>query len=589
LFNSEERKEESMFDVLIRNGNIVDGSGAKAYTGDLAIEEGRIVAIGNLKDAQAKEEIDAKGRMVCPGFIDPHSHADISLHKENAEELLMPLIKQGITTFVGGNCGMGLSPILEPGKEAIFTYIEVFSSFDPEKEFRWRSTAEYFDFLDKKGIPLNSAILIPHGLLRLHAVGMENRYATDDEIQKMARALESSMDAGGIGMSTGLQYYPGSQSDTRELVELGKILKKYDGIFTSHLRSYSNTLDKAIDEVATVAGENQIRAQISHLFWVPDMGFIGPFVRSLIRMMASLAQWIPIPIPLEKPIQQAIERIVSNQDKGVNVSVDVMPTTTGFTHLLAFFPPWALEGDRTQVLNRLKDRDLRKKMLHSIEHGKMEWPHTGPDSWTLNLFRLMGWECAHIMAVQSEKNKRYEGMNLIEIARERGVHPFDAACDLLLEEDGHVLVFESIAEPDDLFTERTTFPSMAHPKVMISTDAILMGFGMPSPLFYGCYPRYLRRYCKELKLVDLETGVRKCTSLSAEHFNLKQRGLLKEGYFADVLVIDMDKIDSKACFKSPTESPSGVDEVIINGKRVVKEGVFQRGLSAGSLLRHTKN
>ncbi len=578
-----------MFDILIKGGKIVDGSGTESYIGDVAIEQDKIVAIGNLKDAEAKEVINAHGKVVCPGFVDPHSHADISLHKENAEELLTPLIKQGITTFIGGNCGMGLSPVLEPGKEAIYTYIEVFSSFNPEKEFKWQTTAEYFDFLENKGIPLNSAILVPHGLLRLHAVGMVNRYATDEEIQKMSCALESSLDAGGIGMSTGLQYFPGSQSDTRELIELGRVLKKYDGIFTSHLRSYSNTLDKAIDEVATVAKENEIRAQISHLFWVPDMGFIGPFVRSLIRLMAQLAQWIPVPIPLEKPIKEAIEKIVGNQEKGVNVSVDVMPTTTGFTHLLAFFPPWALEGGRADVLNRLKDRDLRKKMLHSIEHGKMEWPHTGPDSWTLNLFRLMGWECAHIMAVVSEKNKRYEGMNLVDIAKERGVHPFDAACDLLLEEEGHVLVFESIAEPDDLFTERTTFPSMAHPDVMISTDSILMGFGMPSPLFYGCYPRYLRRYCKELKLVKLETAVRKCSGLPAEHFRLKQRGLLKEGYYADVLVIDMDRIDSKACFRKPTETPVGVDEVIINGKRVVKEGNFQKGLNAGSLLRHTKN
>ncbi len=576
-----------MWDVLIRRGKIIDGSGQEGYIADLAIEQDKIVAIGNLSEATAKEEINADGKIVCPGFVDPHSHADMSLHKENAEELLQPLIQQGITTFVGGNCGVGLSPIFEERKDSILTYIGVFSSFDSEKEFQWRTTAEYLDFIETKKIPLNSAILIPHGLLRLHGVGIENRYATDDEIQTMVRDLDVCMDAGGIGMSTGLQYYPGNQTDTRELVELGKVLKKHNGVFTSHLRSYSSTtLNNAIDEVITVAETNQIRAQVSHLFWVPDFGIWGPFVRSVIRTMASLSKWITIPIPLGKPIEQAIERIISPKSRDVHIGVDVMPTTTGFTHLLAFFPPWSLLGDRAEVINRLKDKETRKKILHSIEYGKMEWPHTGPDSWSLNLFRLMGWECVTIMTVKSEKNKRYEGMNLVDIARERNVHPFDAACDLLLEEDGNVFVFESMAEPDDLFTERSTFPSMSHPEVMISTDAILMGLGKPSPLFYGCYPKYLQRYCKKMKLVDIETAIRKCTSLAAEHFQIQNRGLLKKGYFADVLVIDMESIGSKACFKSPTEPPTGIEEVIINGKRVVKGGNFQKGLNAGHLLRH---
>lgn len=572
--------------IIIKGGTIVDGSGGGRYVADICIEGDKISAIGNFSDVESADVIDARGKIVSPGFIDPHSHADLSLHKEDSEELLKPLIMQGITTFVGGNCGMALSPILEPGREAIYTYIEVFSSFKPESEFRWSKTGEYFDYLEKRGLPLNSAILAPHGLLRLHGVGPENRYATEEEVQRMAWALEECMEAGCIGMSTGLQYFPGSQSNTEELIALGKVLKKYDGIFTSHLRSYSNTLDLALEEVFTVARENEIRAQVSHLFWVPDFGVWGPFVRKMIRFLASVYNWLPIPVPVEKPIASAIENIVGQVEKGVEVGVDVMPTTTGFTHLLAFFPPWALEGDRTQVLNRLKDKEVRRKILNSIEHGKMEWPHTGPDSWTLNLFRLMGWECAHIMAVKSERNKRYEGMNLVEIAEERGVHPFDAACDLLLEEEGHVLVFESIAEPDDPFTERTTYPSMSHPEVMISTDSILMGFGMPSPLFYGCYPKFIRRYCKELKKVDLETAIRKCTSLPAEHFKIKNRGLIKEGYYADIVIFDFNEIDSRACFKSPALKPVGIEEVIINGRVVVRNGVFQSGVNSGYLLRH---
>jgi N-acyl-D-amino-acid deacylase len=250
-----------------------------------------------------------------------------------------------------------------------------------------------------------------------------------------------------------------------------------------------------------------------------------------------------------------------------------MPTTTGFTHLFAFFPPWALEGNIRMILKRLTDAETRVKMRKSIENGKQIWPHEG-DNWSLNLFKIMGWECARIMSVTTEKNKHLEGMTLCAVARERKMHPFEAACQLLIEEDGHILVFESMGIPDDNFTERSTFAGIKHPLVSISTDTILLGFGQPSFLFYGCYPKFLGRYVREKNMLSLPLAVRKITSLPAEHFGLKNRGMIKKGYYADIVVFDPDTIENRGQFHCPDMDPVGIHYVAVNGTLVVDGGNF---------------
>lgn len=574
-----------MFDVLIRNGQVIDGSGAPAFTADVGITGDRITLVGKGDHAEATETINAAGKCVCPGFIDPHSHADLSLYRENQVALLEPLVRQGITTFIGGNCGMGMAPLGGSHREAVETYLNIFTQVDFGREVPWNSLGDYMNYVEGRGLLLNAGLLAPHGVIRLNTMGLEARPATEPETRDMARQLAQALDEGALGLSTGLQYMPGSQSETRELVRLGAELKRHGGIFTSHLRSYSNTLDRAIDEVIEVAERNDIPAQISHLFWLPDYGVFGPFMQRLIRGAAWLSKWWVPPIPVDAPMAQRVEQIMTARKQGVDVRVDVMPTTTGFTHILAFFPPWATAGTREDVLRRLQDPEQRLRIRHSIEHGKMKWPHTGPDAWSLNLFRLMGWNCARIMSVATEKNRHCEGKSLIRIARERGVHPFDACCDLLLEENGHVLAFESMAQPDDAFTERTGFAGLAHPETMISTDAILMGEGRPSRLFYGCYPRFLARYVREKRLLSLETAIRKFTSLSAEHFNLRDRGRIAEGMFADLLVFDFNAIDTRATFEDPAHFPEGMEHVFINGRHVIEGETFRPDPMPGRLLR----
>ncbi len=228
---------------------------------------------------------------------------------------------------------------------------------------------------------------------------------------------------------------------------------------------------------------------------------------------------------------------------------------------------------------------MRKEMLQDIEKGKPTWPHSGRNNWSLNIMRQMGWDAVTVMAVHSEKNKHLEGRLFTDIAEEQGKHPFDVMCDLLIEEDGQVLVFESMSEPDDAFTERYTFPALQDDRTMITTDTILMGVGRPSYLFYGCYPKFFGRYVNDKKLLGLPEAVRRCTSLPAEFFGIEKRGLVKEGYHADLLVMDPGGFRTEAVFRDPERFPTGLDTVIINGTPVVEGGEVVAGALAGSMLR----
>ena len=408
----------------------------------------------------------------------------------------------------------------------------------------------------------------------------------------MKKLLAECMEAGAFGLSTGLQYFPGCSSDTDELTELASVLKPYDGLFTSHLRSYtSTTLGRAIGEVADVALANDIRGQVSHIFSVPWFGPAHPLALKGLKWMAHNAdrflRFIPRPL-LDMEMNNILGDLEKARARGARMGMDIMPTTAGFTHLLAFFPPWALAGDRETVIGRASDPATRREMLSDIEHGKPTWPHRGKNDWSLNMIRQLGWDALTVMAVHSEKNKPLEGRTFVEIGEELGRHPFDVMCDLLLEENGEVLVFESLTEPDDAFTEQYTYPALKDSRTMITTDTLLMGSGKPSYLFYGCYPKFIHRYVYEKGLLDLAEAVRRCTSLPAAFFDIAWRGQVKEGYFADLLVLDAEGFSTEAVFRHPDADPVGLDMVFINGRMVVEGGQAIPGALAGRMLRHNQ-
>ncbi|HOX28239.1 MAG TPA: D-aminoacylase, partial [bacterium] len=427
-----------MPDYVIKNGMVISGSGAPAFKADVAVTGDRIESIDKYNRCEMSngcKVVDATGKIVCPGIIDAHSHADLTIYREDQNEVLKPLVKQGITTFIGGNCGMSLAPISKEHYEESKMYLEGFTGRPILSEIDWKNTAGFIEHLEKNGTLLNCALLAPHGLIRIDAMGMASRFSTSDEIRTMQRSLETCLEAGCIGMSSGLQYMPGLQSATHELIRLGEIIKKYDGLYVSHLRSYMNALPNAIDELVSVARNNNIRAQVSHIFWVPDLGIIGPLFRKAAGALIDLSKYWTLKVKLDTDIEKQLVRVFDMKHKGINVGVDVMPTTTTFTHMLAYFPPWVLQGTKADITNRLSNPRVRRMIKRDIENGDMKWPHTGRNSWSLNLFKILGWECTRIMSVVSNKNKHLEGRKIADIARERGKHPFDVTCDLLADEE----------------------------------------------------------------------------------------------------------------------------------------------------------
>ena len=578
-----------MFDVIFENATIVDGSGKPSYKADIGINGCTIDVIGDLKGHEANRRVNAEGKTVCPGFIDCHSHADLALFKDDFENILSPLVKQGITTFVGGHCGMGLAPLTEKNSDGLEAYLEVFTQMDYDKDIRWNNAGSFMEFVEKRGMLTNMALLVPHGILRISASGINNRLLDKSEIEHMKNQLIDSMEAGCFGLSSGLQYAPGLNSDTEELVELSKPLAGYNGIHASHLRSYtSSTMPQAIGELGEISRRCGIHTHSAHIFSVPWAGPFQDLALKGLKWLANHADLATKIIPkaiLNMEMNRILGLFENERKKGGNVTLDIMPTTAGFTHLLAFFPPWTLVGGKKDILDKISDKDTREIIKRDIEVGKPVWPHRGRNSWSMNFMRLMGWDAATIMAVGSEKNRNLEGRRFTEIGEERGMHPFDVMCDLLLEEDGHVLVFESLSEPDDTFTEGYTFPALIDPSVMITTDTILLGIGKPSYLFYGCYPKFIGRYVFEKGLLDLETAIYKCTGLPAKEFGIENRGLIKEGYFADLLVMDAHNFKTKAVFRDPINHPTGLEMVLINGKAVIEKGEFKKGVLSGMMLK----
>lgn len=580
-----------MFDLLFRNATIVDGTGRPRLEADLAVQDGKIAEIGKLpEDARAKRVIDGKGLFLTPGFVDVHSHADMVSYRDDHVDLMEALIRQGITTFVGGNCGLGLAPVPENNQEFNHTYWEGFTARKVHEEIDWKTMGEFLSTVERKGLALNMGVLAPHGILRIGAVGPDTRHATPDEVNKMGRWLDQAMEEGALGLSTGLQYFPGSQSHTTELIDLARIVSRRGGVFTSHLRSYSATLPQALEEVMLVGREAAVPVQVSHLFWVPD---VSPLVNKLTRMAlkagSALSKIVDFPAPLDFEAAKLLAGINKRREAGeVRIGIDAMPTSAGFTHLLAFFPPYVFQArNKDEIIEKMNTKKMRKKIRRDIEKGDTKaWPHDKDNTWSMNFFKIMGWGTAFIMNVGSEKNRHLEGMNLVDIAKMWKMHPFDAACKLLIEEDGKVLVFNTVTHPGDDFIERSLYTTLADSHVSIVTDSVLMGFGRPSHLFYDCYPKFFQRYVRELGLVSWEDGIRKCSGLSADSLGIGDRGYLKRGLAADLVLFDPQAIGTNSTFENPDRKPDGIRLVAINGQVVLEGDRYSGSLKAGKVLRH---
>lgn len=574
------------FDTIIESVKIYDGTGRSPFVNNLGIKGDKIAAIGKLEGAEATRRINAQGLALSPGFIDVHSHADMSIHKTNHASLVEPLLRQGITTFVGGNCGVSMAPISdEPVFQMLF--YEFFLGEKQEEHIHWKNYGEFFEHLETQGMHLNGAFLTGHGILRMDAMGDSVALADVPAIKKMKFALAESLEAGSIGLSTGLQYFPGLNSDQWELTELARVVHDYNGVFTSHMRSFnSDTVGRAVDEVVDIGQDADVPVQISHLYWIPNFpGKLNTLAKRAIQGLSKVYSIKPFPMPSDSGAKVILERIDRLVQSGRPVGVDAMPTSAGFTHLLAFLPPWALTGGIDTVRARLESKETRKEIRKSIEEGDLAWPHRGRDSWSMNILKVMGWDSATVMSVVSEKNQDVVGKNFVQIGKERGVHPFDAICDLLLEEDAKVLIFITMTDPADPFMELSLKGSLIDKNTSIVTDSILLGFGKPSHLFYDCYPKFLSVYAKEKGFLPMEEAIRKCTSLPAKQLQLHDRGEIREGAFADIVLFDETTLATNATPTDPAHFPTGIEYVFVNGYPAVTPEGYDKSHAAGRILR----
>lgn len=537
-----------MFDLLIRNAKVMDGSGEKPYEADIAVKGERIEKISPGIAADGRDVIDAGGFIVCPGFIDIHSHSDFTLLENPRAE---SKVRQGITTEVVGNCGFTAAPVEEAHFEDLMEYlVNTVAITDQVKEkWHWPAQHVFIEEIEQKGSAVNIVPLVGHGTIRVAAMGFEKHTPTIFEMDRMRKMLEDELAHGIHGMSTGLQYDPGSFAGTEELIELAKVLAEGGGIYTTHLKSEGSQLFECIDEAVEIAAASGVSVQVSHL------KAINP------------ANW-------GKP-RKALNLMDDARQAGINIDFDVYPYTAFGSGLLDLLPPWSREAGAGKMVKLLKNSEDRDKMRHDMNSHDSGWE---------NPMEGTSWEKVRIATVKTEKNRVYEGLNLKQVADAMGCTPEEAVFRLLAEEAGAVkMVFFGMCE-DDVIT------IMKHPRAMFCTDGRAvapygdLGRDKVHPRYYGTYPRILGHYVRERRIMPLEEAVKKMTLLPARKMNLKDRGLIAPGCFADITVFDPDMVIDTATFDAPHSYPRGIEYVIVNGKIVVSKGEHTGNLP-GKIIR----
>ncbi|MEW6273682.1 MAG: D-aminoacylase [Bacillota bacterium] len=545
-----------MFDLVLKGGKIVDGTGNPWYTGDVGIREGRIAKIGLIPGDQGKTTINVEGLVVSPGFIDIHSHADFILPLENHLDILESFLKQGITTLVTGNCGLSPFPVNPESLGLLKGYTEFFQG--GELTWDWLTTEDFLDRLDSSGTSFNVIPLVSHGAVRIAVMGFAGDTPTLQQLEEMKKLVAQAMADGAFGLSAGLIYAPGMFASTAELIEVTRPLIPYRGVFTCHVRGSSETVLEATREIIEIARVNRIPVEHSHIEAFGEQ------------------YW--------HRIDEVIALHESARAEGLDVTFDVIPYTAANTTLTACFPSYAFEGGLDMFIARLKDPAERERIRHDVENMRSEWPTWRPGTWPHNLVRATGWQNIWLIWVASEKNAGFIGKSFAEIGRMQGKTPFDAAADLLIEERGAALALY-VGVSGDLENEEGLKKFLAHPNGAINTDAILTGRGMPHPAAYGSFPRVLGRYVREQKLLSLEQAIRKMTSLSAQRFGIHDRGLIKPGMWADITIFNEQTIRDNATYLEPDREPDGIEYVLVNGQLVVEQGKVNKSVRTGKVLR----
>ncbi|MGI6294931.1 MAG: N-acyl-D-amino-acid deacylase family protein [Armatimonadota bacterium] len=527
-----------MFDYIIRKAMIVDGTGKPAYEGDVAVKDGRIAACGKV-DGNAVREIDGSGLVLAPGFIDMHSHTDSNLFVDPRAE---SKITQGVTLEVCGNCGDSGAPVMdEPGRERLANWRKKHDIADD-----WVTMDDYLTALEKRPIGVNFITLVGHGNLREAAVGLEDRPATTEELARMRELAADAMRAGAFGISTGLIYAPGCFADTNELIEVSKGIAPYNGIYASHIRSERGHLVEAIEEAIAIGREAKVAVQTSH------------------HKACGGSNW--------GKVKDSLAAIIQARKEGLDVNSDQYPYIATATSLNILLPKELLDGGR-------------EVMLESLKSKRQEWIEYLIDQSAKKKFGAKGsWDDILISGVRTDKNRDCEGLTVGEIAAKRGVNGAETAVDLLIEEEIAVSMVQFGMCEEDVETV------MKSDIVMVGSDAGArstsgpLSAGKPHPRAFGTFPRVLGYYVRERGVIPLETAIYKMTLLSARKLGLADRGAIKVGNWADLVLFDADKVKDMATFKDPHQNAVGIEYVFVNGRLSIENGELT-GELAGRVIR----
>lgn len=527
--------------ILIKNALIADGSREPLFKGHIIIEENRIKEI-RTKAVESEEGFDevieADGLVAAPGFIDTHSHSDL---KVLTEPLVLPKVMQGITTEVLGQDGISMAPL---PKKYIDSWRKNIAGLDGESDavnWEFETTENYLKLIEEAKPGINEAYLVPHGNVRMEAIGLEDREPTADEINKMCEITRREMEAGCLGLSSGLIYTPCAYSDTAEIIELCKVVAEYDGVFVVHQRSEADTILSSMEEIIEVGRKSGVKIHYSHF------------------KVCGKDNW--------DKLEAMLLLLDKAREDGIRVSLDQYPYIAGSTMLGIILPPWAHAGGTNELIKRLKDKDQRKKMRMDIAAGIPGWD---------NFIQFAGVEGIFITSTASIKNQKLIGKSLKEIGDLKGIDPLEAAFDLLAEENN------AVGMVDFYGTEEAVIKILKREEMNACTDGLLSG--KPHPRVYGSFPRILGKYVREEKVLSLEEAVYKLTFKAAEAMNIKDRGLLKTGYYADITIFNPDEIVDKGTFTDPIQYPEGICHVVVNGQFAVRNGVHT-GNQAGRVLR----
>jgi N-acyl-D-aspartate/D-glutamate deacylase len=518
------------YDVVISGGLVVDGSGSAGRIADVGINGGRIAAIGNLNAAARGRTIDAKGLVVAPGFIDMHNHSDETLIDDPRCE---SMLRQGVTTMILGE-GNSAGPI--------------------EKGIReWSTLGEYFDFVTNRKVAANIASYVGQTQIWTHVKKYNLEPATPEQMEKMKAEVARAMQDGAMGLSSSLLMPPSSLITTEQLVELAKVAKQYGGIYSTHIRDEGAGVFRSVAEAIDVARGSGIRVDIIHLK-VADQKYWGQ-------------------------MKEVVSMIDKARSQGLDIRANVYPYTAGQNNLRAIIPPWAHNGGNKAMLERLKNPEDRTRMKREIRTGLPNW-------YNHYLATGGGWQGMLLVKLESPKYKAFTGKHMSElIAAQKGQEDVDVLFDVLLAENGSVpCVYFHHSEGDMTLAMKQPFSSIGSDGAAIAMDGQAAQQSHPHPRWYGTFPRILGRYVREQKTLTLEDAVHKMTSMNADKIGLRERGLLKEGYWADVTIFDPKTVADRATYENPHQYPAGIPYVMVNGQLVI-DGDKHTGALPGQVLR----